>query len=618
MNVSTNLYRVRTCLAGGALLLASGTAVTSCIDKDFDLSDDIDMTIGLGTDGLAVKLGSTEKIYLEDILEVDQSVKVDKANMYYLVENGSTDVDFSVNRVNTTIDNATLHADYPVIDFANVITDAGLPADASMPLPGDWTYRNRAHGTTDEFAFHLSDIQADVKQIETIYPEEGTKVALLLRLVTSPNVKMAFTEITDLKITMPEYMRIKSVTQGTFDGNVITIPSVRNPQQGIVCDVLVDRIELGEDGIIDGRGKLDLPVEKNKVTMDGNFHMAATSAFTATATDYARVELDLTIGGGRPGDPATIGLAGVTGRFDPVIDPKIESIDIASSLPDFLDDPEVTLQVANPTIKFVADMRQIPLTLNFCGELTSKKEGTGGFSKTVRLPKQGTATFKGNTENWIYFAQTDSPYDPTGNVLTETPVATEQYKVDNLGTLIEKLPDYINVNVSDKKIRVKDGLYTIELGRNYHASMQYDIYVPFMFNSGLKIVYRDSTDSMNDDLKDYQAEGLEVTATALTTVPLDLLASAYPVDASGAEIPGIHVSEVSIPAGDGQNETSHDITLTIRLDNPKDLQRVDRLFFRVHAEAGQTAQGQALNSRQYLRLKDVRLRLKGQIVGDFN
>ena len=84
-------------MTGTALLLAANCSMTSCLDKSFDLDEDIDMTMGFGSDGLSVKLGTTEKILLGDILEVDKSVKLDNANKYYLVEEGSTAVDFKVN-----------------------------------------------------------------------------------------------------------------------------------------------------------------------------------------------------------------------------------------------------------------------------------------------------------------------------------------------------------------------------------------------------------------------------------------------------------------------------------------------------------------------------------------
>ena len=69
---------VAVCL--GALLVP-----TSCIDSDYDLNR-VDLTMGLGSDGLSVKLGNTEKIYVETIISTDETVKLDQANLYYLTK----------------------------------------------------------------------------------------------------------------------------------------------------------------------------------------------------------------------------------------------------------------------------------------------------------------------------------------------------------------------------------------------------------------------------------------------------------------------------------------------------------------------------------------------------
>lgn len=50
--------------------------LTSCLDDSYDLNK-VDLTMGLGSDGLAVTLGNTENILLNDILDTDESVKLD-------------------------------------------------------------------------------------------------------------------------------------------------------------------------------------------------------------------------------------------------------------------------------------------------------------------------------------------------------------------------------------------------------------------------------------------------------------------------------------------------------------------------------------------------------------
>lgn len=607
-------YRARKWLTGTALLLAANCCMTSCLDKSFDLDEDIDMTMGLGSEGLSVKLGTTEKILLGDILEVDKSVKLDNANMYYLIEEGSTAVDFKVNPVTTNIDNAALSTTYRVVNFADVLADMGVPSGLSVSVPAGYSITNHGEGETDKFAFTVKDIQADVKQVTTVFPKEGTSVSLSLRTLTSNNSDFKLAEVRDLEIEMPTYLKIKSVDKGTVSGHTIKIPQVSNPDGSTLCKVLVDCIELGEDGIVNNRHELTLPVEKTLVKMKGTFTFATAAGFTMTEADYADVELALTIGNAATGTTSTLELAAVEGKFDPTIDPNLENIDIASSLPDFLDDPEVFVDVANPTLKFKADLTDIPLSLNFTGDLTAHKGGAAGFDKPVRLPKDGVASFLQGRDNRLYFCQTGSPYDPDG-----VEAGATIYTVPTLSDLIEELPDYISVDVSTPKIRVKqDETYHLNLGTNYHAELKYSIFVPFQFNAGLKIVYRDSTDSMIDDLKDYQAHGLKVTATAKSTIPLDLLATVTPVDVNNQSIPGIHVSQATVPASDGEQESTSELVLEITLDNPADLQLIDRLLFRINADANASANGTSLKSTQYLQLENLRLRLHGQVVGDFN
>ena len=56
-----------TTLCAGATLL-----LNSCMDDSYDI-DKVDLTMKLRTDGLGAPLGNTEKIMLDDILDIDDS-----------------------------------------------------------------------------------------------------------------------------------------------------------------------------------------------------------------------------------------------------------------------------------------------------------------------------------------------------------------------------------------------------------------------------------------------------------------------------------------------------------------------------------------------------------------
>ena len=78
---------IKRILFSGALCAGAALMLTSCLDDSYDLNK-VDLTMGLGSDGLAVTLGNTEDIMLNDILDTDESVKLDANNLYYLREFG--------------------------------------------------------------------------------------------------------------------------------------------------------------------------------------------------------------------------------------------------------------------------------------------------------------------------------------------------------------------------------------------------------------------------------------------------------------------------------------------------------------------------------------------------
>ena len=53
----------------------------------------------------------------------------------------------------------------------------------------------------------------------------------------------------------------------------------------------------------------------------------------------------------------------VTGVFNPTIAPKVDPIQVKSQVPEFLRGDDVALKVEQVTLRFDADMREIPATV---------------------------------------------------------------------------------------------------------------------------------------------------------------------------------------------------------------------------------------------------------------
>lgn len=605
----------------GALCAGSALVLSSCIDDSYDL-DKVDLTMGLGSDGLSVMLGNTEKIRLGDLLDLDESVKLDGKNTFYLVEDGNTNFDVKVDKVHTNLNSTTLKTNEKVLSYEKArqqLASLGIsiPTGGVLPIPAGQSFTSGAEGD-ESIDFKVNGITG-ISHINTLYLQSNNggipKVALsIIEKRSNPNIKFGVSKLENMSITLPEFMHVTHLSNGwTRNGRVITCASMDYHMGTPICEVTFDEASLDATPV---NGELQLTPEQLNIHMKGNVTFKSTAAFSMGEHDYADVELNINMGN------EGLDVYKVKGVFNPEINPENSVIDIKESLPDFLTDDAVVIKASNPTIRFDANLSSIPVGVQLGNEsqgrhieLTAEK---GTEQKSVNLPY---ATIENGKVNTIYYYQGTSPYDPAGQLIA----GAQQKATPNLGTLIEKLPDQITVKMDDHRLEVKNQEYTVELGRNYNATVNYNVFVPFTFDKGFTIVYNDSTDSMNDDLKKYAAKGIVIKAEAQNAVPLDLIVGIEAKDVNGQVIDGIKFNDVTVPAGpdtyDDQNEpiaTTAPITLEATLADEKLLSKVDKLIFKVHAADNDELQSKTLVSTQYLRLAKIKLRLKGGVTADFN
>ena len=615
----------------GALCAGSAFLTTACVDNSYDLSEDLDLTMGLGSNGLSVPMGNVEKIYLNDILSVDESVKLDAANQYYLVEDGTTNFDFTIDKVTTKVDNPTLRTDpgKPALPFNKVCEILGAAGISSITVPAvPQVFSGEAEGT-ESMDFSVTDISSDIKAIHSV-SFTPLKVSLSLEWFKSnAALKFDLKELKDVEITLPSILHVVegSVSEGwtLTEGNKLVAHSVafNGANMKEIVSFMIDQTQLKDCSTIEN-GELSISPEVLHIKMKGGADFVNTGSFTMNSNDYMDVRLYIKVGTPGANNKTNVYVTRAKGVFDPLINPDVESIDIASELPDFLQDPEVRVNVSNPTLKFNVYPKnnvQIPADVDFYATLHSIKDGQDQVSP-VEFPKY-TRLYK-NTSNVIYFHQDAAPYDPTGLETDAPGKKVQTKKVDNISSLINVLPDRIEVdlgaNGADKHIRVV-GENEVALGQKYSQVVDYTIYVPFEFKNGVTIVYTDETDGMNEDLKDYAADGIQISAEAENTIPLDLKATISAYDMNGNLIPGIQFDEVDVKAGGGTDATAVTTALTVKanLTDPNLLKKLDKLEFKINAASEATSNAtHKLVSTQYVQLKNVKLKLIGQIVADFN
>lgn len=618
-------------------MLCAGTTLlfTGCIDDSYDL-DKVDLTMKLNTDGLGVKLGNTDLIALADILDEDETVKTEANGLYYLVKDGTSNFNVKVDNMTTSFNDTKLDMDAPVLQYNDVyeqLRDAGIPVTegSTLPIPADFEMHGSAEGN-QKIDFSITDVK-DVTEVKTIDLYKS-KVALTLTEANSrPELNLGVTRLKNIRLYLPKFLGVTDVAPGweLKEGNVLVYKNGGiynyNRNKPEICSVYLNKVALDQtknEGKVEN-GNIELTPAELNIRMTAEqvyFENRAGRELSMKVDDQASVRLDIQV----PNNVLNINQ--VTGKFNPAINPDNERIDVSSDLPDFLQDKEVRIVATNPTIRFHANMSTLPVGIDMRGTLTAVKEnGTfenGAPTKVVKLDK---GVMEMGRDNYVYYCnQGNTPYDPEG---AKAGAATVK-NTANIGDLITELPDYLEVNLKNNQINVKNEYYTVQLGRDYHVDADYSVFVPFEFDRGLKVVYNDSTESMHSDLKDLSATGtLEVMADAYNTIPLELLVGLKAVDVDGNELPvEFNTAEAHVAPGDGSTYTMNGevkqrsgsevmtpIKITAKLDDKDLLSRIDKLCFNIHADA---TGSNKLVSTQYLKLNNIKIKLHAGVIADFN
>lgn len=619
-------------------MLCAGTTLlfTGCIDDSYDL-DKVDLTMKLNTDGLGVKLGNTDLIALADILDEDETVKTEANGLYYLVKDGTSNFNVKVDNMTTSFNDTKLDMNTPVLQYDDVkrqLEEKDIPVVEGHPLPIPVNFE--MHGSAEgdqEVDFKITDV-SDVKQVKTI-DLQRSKVALTLTEANKPaSLNLGVTHLKNVRLYLPKFLGVTDVAPGweLKEGNVLVYTlnggtynyNRNNPE---ICSVYLNKVALDQTenkGKVENGG-IELTPNELKVRMTAEqvyFENRAGRELSMNEGDQASVRLDIKV----PNN--VLNISQVTGIFNPAIDPDNERIDVSNDLPDFLQDKDVRIVATNPTIRFHANMSTLPVGIDMRGTLTAVKENgafeNGATTKVVKLDK---GVMEMGRDNYVYYCnQGNTPYDPEG---AKAGAATVK-NTANIGDLITELPDYLEVDLKNNQINVKNEYYTVQLGRDYHVDADYSVFVPFEFDRGLKVVYNDSTESMHSDLKDLSATGtLEVMADAYNTIPLELLVGLKAVDVDGNEVPvEFNTAEAHVAPGDGSTYTMNGevkqrsgsevmtpIKITAKLDDKDLLSRIDKLCFNIHADA---TGSNKLVSTQYLKLNNIKIKLHAGVIADFN
>lgn len=574
---------------------------TGCIDNDYDL-DGVDMTIGIGNGEFLLPSCSTDSIRLSEVLELNESetvVEKDNGDYYYLQDGNN------VSPTHTKVDKIT------------VVKHRGESQDFSFSVAN---YLNQSGKRTK-----TTNIPVDFNQKQVVYsfaykgsiPNEveelivaNTDGKITINTSFSPEVQKFVPVIAELSLELPSFLTIENVNSKldhTQNGSKLVFKNV-STASNLKVDFTIGKIDFKKKSSPLG----SLSTSNRNLSMNADIQMGIKINNIALGSsidgaDKCKITADMIINN-------DLVIEKVRGKFNPSIElDDLGSTDV-TGIPDFLTNEGVVIDIDNPQIILNLESNlDVPGFIG--GTLTAVKNGQKTANITIPEVK-----VLANATSKICICRNKSKVNQAAY--------TEVVEVPNLSTVLNPIPDHINFAGHSRADKTVEADFV--LGKQYTIKPSYRIEAPLAFGEDARIVYTDSFDDFNSDIKDIEVKDntyIEFSGDIESKIPAYLNASAVAIDINGNEMPE---SEVKV-AVDGEIKASADgktpavSTLKITMKPTKSaLKKLDGLKFTVSGSAKsekntESVVGQTLNAKHHtLIIKNIKIKLVGQVIADLN
>lgn len=574
---------------------------TGCIDNDYDL-DGVDMTIGIGNGEFLLPSCSTDSIRLSEVLELNESetvVEKDNGDYYYLQDGNN------VSPTHTKVDKITVvkhrgeSQDFS-FSVANYLHQSGKRTKTTN-IPVDFNQKQVVYS----FAYKGS-IPNEVEELIVA----NTDGKITINTSFSPEVQKFVPVIAELSLELPSFLTIENVNSKldhTQNGSKLVFKNV-STASNLKVDFTIGKIDFKKKSSPLG----SLSTSNRNLSMNADIQMGIKINNIALGSsidgaDKCKITADMIINN-------DLVIEKVRGKFNPSIElDDLGSTDV-TGIPDFLTNEGVVIDIDNPQIILNLESNlDVPGFIG--GTLTAVKNGQKTANITIPEVK-----VLANATSKICICRNKSKVNQAAY--------TEVVEVPNLSTVLNPIPDHINFAGHSRADKTVEADFV--LGKQYTIKPSYRIEAPLAFGENARIVYTDSFDDFNSDIKDIEVKDntyIEFSGDVESKVPAYLNASAVAIDINGNEMPE---SEVKV-AVDGEIKASADgktpavSTLKITMKPTKSaLKKLDGLKFTVSGSAKsekntESVVGQTLNAKNHtLIIKNIKIKLVGQVIADLN
>lgn len=535
---------------------------TGCIDNDYDL-DGVDMTIGIGNGEFLLPSCSTDSIRLSEVLELNESetvVEKDNGDYYYLQDGNN------VSPTHTKVDKITVvkhrgeSQDFS-FSVANYLHQSGKRTKTTN-IPVDFNQKQVVYS----FAYKGS-IPNEVEELIVA----NTDGKITINTSFSPEVQKFVPVIAELSLELPSFLTIENVNSKldhTQNGSKLVFKNV-STASNLKVDFTIGKIDFKKKSSPLG----SLSTSNRNLSMNADIQMGIKINNIALGSsidgaDKCKITADMIINN-------DLVIEKVRGKFNPSIElDDLGSTDV-TGIPDFLTNEGVVIDIDNPQIILNLESNlDVPGFIG--GTLTAVKNGQKTANITIPEVK-----VLANATSKICICRNKSKVNQAAY--------TEVVEVPNLSTVLNPIPDHINFAGHSRADKTVEADFV--LGKQYTIKPSYRIEAPLAFGENARIVYTDSFDDFNSDIKDIEVKDntyIEFSGDIESKIPAYLNASAVAIDINGNEMPE---SEVKV-AVDGEIKASADgktpavSTLKITMKPTKSaLKKLDGLKFTVSGSA---------------------------------
>ena len=577
--------------------LALAFTTVGCVDHDYDLSEDIDLTVNVGGESFTIPKSSTDLINLSQILSLDEGSSI----------------------------KAVAQGEYGLNAGDYVLVQSGNPTNSDFHI-GDVTISNLSRNNrveTDEIKFTYPSASLNINEITLPVPELVNTLTLSDDNVTSDLVSLSRIGLDasvklQLSYSSQSFTGTAYIKEGytiTFDSSwhvettssfidVIDNHIVRfNRSVGItsnapiVVDLSVTEINLtnapaGEGLYAPGHFNLN-----STITSQGSITIGDLNNMPAGTNESLKIAITSDIMSAR--------ITSITGVVNPSITINNTRFDI-NDIPDFLQDNQNSLDVDNPRF-YLTVSNNSPVKIELNAQLESFKDGQS--LATARIgAANGTAPviIGANGSTTILISQKAISDAGANNIV-----------VPNLSELIKTIPDYMVFE--DIRCKVVQDEVTLALAPTYSFNTDYEAVIPLSFGADMRLHYtHEETDWDVDDMQKYNFNEVQLTFSAISTIPLSMKPQVVALDANGNEINDVTATvDGNVAAGTISAPVTSPIKVTLK-SNTNNLKRLDgvRLIFDAVSDSNHV--GDNLNEAQSLKFTDITLNIIGGVTIDLN